>query len=108
VGHDLFSVLELCGVCALAFWFVGFCMLWVAGRKARREFRSKGYMRPPKGTAWVPFLLWRRYEAFANPGARYFFKISHVCLMGMIVAMGAVVILLGCELLLYGAMQLPQ
>ena len=108
MGYDLVSVLELCVVCGLAFWLVGFCMLLVAGRKGRREFRSKGYMRPPSGTAWFSFLLWRRYDAFENPGARFCFKVSHVCLMGMIILVTGVVLLLGCELLLDGISQLPQ
>jgi hypothetical protein len=105
--YDTLTVLEFCAACAFAFWFVGFCMLWVAGRKAGREFRAKGYMRRPSGTAWVFFLMRRRYEAFENPSARFFFGISHFCLVGMMISVAAVVILLGCELLLYGAMQVP-
>ncbi len=97
--YDIYSVLELCGICGGTFWFVGSCMLLVAARKARREFRGKGYLRPPSGRGWLPFLLWRQYEAFENPGTRFFFGITHFCLMGMLIVLGAVVILLGCELL---------
>jgi len=98
--YDIFSVIELCGICGLAFWFIGSCMLLVATQKARREFRGKGYLRPPSGRGWFRFLLGKKYNAFKNSGARFFFGISRFCLMGMIVVLGAVVILLGGELLL--------
>jgi len=100
--YDISSVIELCGICGLAFWFVGSCALLVAVRKARNEFRGKGYLRTPSGTRWFRFLLGKKYDAFQNPAARFFFGISHFCLAGMIVVLGAVVILLSCELLLGG------
>jgi len=106
--YDLFSILEVCGACGLAFWFVGFCTLVVATRKARREFRVKGYLRTPSGRGWFRFLMFRQYEAFENPGARFFFGISHVCLMGMIVILTAIVVLLGVEILFNGMSGLPK
>jgi hypothetical protein len=98
--YDIISVIELCGICVGAFWFVGFAALLVAARKARREFRSKGYLRRPSGTRWFRFLLWKKYDEFENPGARFFFEIANFCLMGIIIVLGTVVVLLGCELLL--------
>jgi hypothetical protein len=100
MGYDIISVIELFGICAAALWFVGFCALLVAVRKARREFRSKGYMRPPSGRRWLSFLLWKRYNAFESPGARFFFGISHFCLVALFIVLGIIVLLLGCELLL--------
>jgi len=75
--YDLFTILEMCGIGGLVFWFVGFCMLMVAARKARHEFRIKGYLRPPSGRDWFRFLMFRQYDAFDDPGTRFFFGISH-------------------------------
>jgi hypothetical protein len=100
--YDLISILELCGIIGLTFWFVGFAMLLVAVRKARREFRAKGYLRPPSGKAWLRFLLWKQYDHFENPSTRFFFGIAHFCMMGTIIVLTAVVVLLGSDLLLNG------
>lgn len=108
MGYDTTSVVELCGICAAAFWFVGFCTLLVAVRKARFEFRVKGYLRPPSGSRWLPFLLWKQYDHFENPGTRFCFGIAHVCLVGMIVALLAAVVLLGSDLLLKNMSGSPE
>jgi hypothetical protein len=105
--YDLFSVLEICGIVGVAFWFVGSCTLLVATRKARNEFRIKGYLRAPSGTRWFRFLLYKQYDAFDNPSTRFFFGIAHFCLMGVIVVLTAVVVLLGCDQLLNGTSRLP-
>jgi hypothetical protein len=102
MAYDIISIIELCGICGLAFWLIGSCMLFVAVRKARDEFRSKGYLRPPSGRRWLPFLLWKQYDHFENPDTRFYFGITHFCLVALIIVLGAVVILLGCQLLLGG------
>ena len=108
MAYDLYSILEMCGIIGLGFWFVGFVMLLVAVRKARREFRVKGYLRPPSGARWFRFLLLKQYDHFENPSTRLFFGIAHFCMMGMIVILTAVVVLLGCELLLDSMSELPE
>jgi hypothetical protein len=95
--YDLFSIVTLCGMCAATFWLIGFCMLLVAIRKARREFRVKGYLRTPSGTRWFRFLLFRQYDYFEDPGTRFYFGISHFCLLGTIIVLTAIVLLLGCD-----------
>jgi len=100
MGYDFLSVLELGAICTVAFWLVGWFALLVAVRKGRKEFRVKGYMRKPSGIRWFRFLLGKKYDAFHDSGARYFFGISHFCLMGMIIVLGTMVLLLGCALVL--------
>jgi hypothetical protein len=100
MAYDFFTVLELCAISGFTFWLVGFSTLQVAVRKGRREFRSKGYLRPPSGREWFRFLIGRHYAAFENSGARFFFGIAHFCLMGLIAILVSVAILLGCALLL--------
>jgi hypothetical protein len=100
MSYDPLSIFELCGICGGAFLFVGFSSLLVAVRKGRREFRAKGYLRPPAGKEWFRFLMGRHYDAFGNPGTRLFFTISHFCLMGIIFILVVVVVLFGCEQLL--------
>ncbi len=100
MGYDILSVVELCGICALTFGVIGFVALAIAVRKARLEFRVKGYLRPPSGANWVPFLAGKHYDAFDTPETRFFFGISHFCLMALIIALLAVVLLLGCDQIL--------
>jgi hypothetical protein len=97
---DLLSVIELCGICVLAFCFVGFFTLLVAARKARDELRVRGHLRRSWRKRWIPFLLWKKYDEFENPGARFLFAISRFCLMGIIIVLGAVLLLLASELFL--------
>jgi hypothetical protein len=104
---DIESILELAGGIGVAFWFIGFCALLVAVRKARLEFRAKGYLRTPSGMRWFRFLLMKQYDHFDNPSTRFFFGITHFCLMGMIIIMMGVVVLLGSELLLKNMYGLP-
>jgi len=99
---DTNSILEMCGIVGVAFWFVGFVMLMVAVRKTRRDFRGKGYLRPPSGTRWFRFLLLKQYDHFENPSTRFFFGIAHFCLLGMFIVLMAVLVLLGSEVLLKG------
>ncbi len=106
--YDLFSVLELCGMGGAIFWLIGAFALLVASRKARREFRVKGYLKPPSGTGWFPFLLGKHYEAFENPGTRFYFGISHFCLMGLILVVAAIVILLACTFFFNGLSGFPE
>ncbi len=108
MGNDVYSILELCGVGGLAFWIVGFCMLLVAVRKARREFRTKGYLRAPSGTRWFRFLLMKQYDAFDDPVTRFFFGSAHFCLMALIVILTAVIVLVGSETLLKTLSGMPD
>jgi hypothetical protein len=103
-----FLILELCGIIGVAFWFIGFSTLVVAAKKARSEFRVKGYLRTPSGMRWFRFLLYKQYDAFDNPSTRFYFAITHFCMMGLIFVLVAVTLLLGSEFLLKGVNGLPQ
>jgi len=87
------------GLLWVAFWLVGVTALWLGCHAARRDFRGKGYIRPPSGRAWFPFLLEKQYEIFENPSIRFFFKISHICLMAMILIFAALLLLVGSNTL---------
>lgn len=104
---DLYTILEVCAICGVACSIVGISALMVATYKARREYRSKGYLKPPSGTRWFRFLLFKQYDAFGSPGTRFFFGISHFCLMAVIIVLMAVAILLGSEFLLKGMSGMP-
>ena len=93
-------IIEICLLLGLAFWFVGTCALVIGSRRARRQFRVKGYVKPPKGRAWLRFLLIRQYEAFDDDGIQFVFRVAHFCLLAMVIDAGAVLILLGCEFFL--------
>jgi hypothetical protein len=100
-------ILEACGVIAVAFLFVGCSTLVVASRKARREYRVKGYLRAPSGLRWFRFLIYKQFESFDNPSTRFFFSITYFCMMGLAIVMTAVMVLLGSETLLGGVNHLP-
>ena len=97
---DLYTILELCATCGLAFSFVGVFSLMLATRKARREYRGKGYLKPPSGKAWFRFLMFNHYDAFGNPGTRLLFSIAHFCLNAVLIVLLAMAILTSCALLL--------
>jgi hypothetical protein len=99
---DLLTTLKIAAVLGLGFCFVGFCSLFVGLHKARREFRTKGFLKPPSGTAMVRFLFWRQYEYFENPSIRLFFGTSHICMLGFILVLGAVIVFVGSEYMLNG------
>jgi hypothetical protein len=103
MGFDLLTILKLCGIAGLLFSFGGFSMLFVAVRMARREFRVKGFLRPPAGAAWIRFLFWKQYEYFENPNTRLLFGATHFCMIGAILVLACVAALIGSELL-YGGM----
>ena len=98
MAYDLLF-LECGGILWLAFWLVGAFSLWMGCRNAKGDFREKGYVRPPSGRAWFPFLLEKRYEAFEDSSIRFFFSISHFCLMAMMFILAAVILLVGIETL---------
>lgn len=93
-------IIEICVLLGLAFWFVGICALVIGSRRARREFRVKGYVKPPKGRAWLRFLLIRQYEAFDDAAIQFTFRVAHFCLLAMMIDAGAILILLCCEFFL--------
>jgi hypothetical protein len=100
IGDDLVSVLIICGLGFAAIWIFGFICLFIAVRKARRAFRSKGYLKVPSGTEWFHFLLKKHYEAFADPTARFFFGIAHFCMLASLIIFAAVVALVSCSYVL--------
>jgi len=102
MGYDLYSVLEACVLCGVALWLAGFIVLLIAVRKAGDEFRNKGYLKPLWGLDWFPFLLKKRFDAFANPSARSYFGFCHFCLIGGIVVFSAAVALIVCALVFGG------
>jgi hypothetical protein len=99
IQYDFISILEVGGVLWIAFWLVGIFALWMGCHAARKDFRGKGYVRRPSGKDWFPFLLEKRYEIFENSSIRFFFKISHVCLIAMIVILAALILLVGIDTL---------
>lgn len=106
--YDFLSIVGLCAIIAAFFWLFGFCMLLVAVQKGRSEFRSKGYLRTPSGVRWLRFLLMKQYEFFGDPAVRFFFGVAHFCLMGLMLALLAIVLLVGSEFLLKGMYGLPE
>ena len=102
MGYDLLTILELCGLAGLAFLFTGVLMLAMATTKARREYRTKGFLRPPSGTAWFRFFFWRQYEYFENPRTRFLFGTAHFCMLGAIIVLAGVAALVGSEVLFNG------
>ena len=99
IQYDFFTVVEIGCVFWIAFWLVGVVALWMGSHAARRDFRGKGYVRPPSGRAWFPFLLEKRYEAFENSSIQFFFKISRFCLLAMILILAALILLVGINTL---------
>jgi hypothetical protein len=99
VVNNLFIV-QCCGLAMLLLLAVGIGALQIGKYKARTEFRSKGYLRAPAGRKWFPFLLYRQYDGFDDPGIRFYFGISHGCLLGLMFRAVALTILGGCEFML--------
>jgi len=100
MGYDFLTILETCGIAGFAFLFLGLVSLLLGVRKARPEFRTKGYLRAPSGRAWLPFLLWKQYELFEDSRIRFYFGTAHFCLLAMVVLLTAILVLLGSEVLL--------
>ncbi len=96
------NVLEIGGACALIIIIVGLTSLYVGSYKARRAFRSKGFLRPPSGTAWFRFLLFRHYEYFENSTIRLCFGTSHICLIAGFFVIGGMVLFFGTEYMFNG------
>ena len=104
---DFYTIVAICGIIVVVLWIVGVVMLMIAARKGRPEFRSKGYLRIPSGTRWFRFLLFKQYDAFDDSGTRFFFGVSHMCLLGVLVAAAAVVVLVGCDVFFGNMDDLP-
>ncbi len=94
--------LELAGACALVLMLVGYGSLFLGLRQARREFRQKGFLRPPSGLGWFRFLLLRQYEYFENNTIRRCFGTSHVCLIIGFFVFGALALFFGTEYMFNG------
>lgn len=99
ISLDFISILEIGGIFLIALWVVGIFSLYMGSYAARRDFREKGYVRPPSGKQWFPFLFEKRYEAFNNGSIRFFFGISHFCLIALIVVAAALLLLIGANAL---------
>jgi hypothetical protein len=99
-GMENLFILQCCGFAMMVLLVVGFVALAVGKVKARGEFRNKGYLRAPSGRKWFPFLLYKQYDGFDDPGTRFYFGISHGCLVALMFLAVAVAILLGCEFML--------
>ena len=95
-------VLELAGLCAVLLIIVGFGSLYLGSHKARRDFRQKGFLRPPAGAEWFRFLLFRQYEYFEDSTIRRCFGTSHVCLIASFFVIGAVALFFGSAYMLKG------
>jgi hypothetical protein len=97
MSENSIIIIEICALLGLVLIFIGLCALFLGSHRARREFRTKGYVRPPKGRAWFRFLLVRQYESFDDEGIQGAFRCAHYCLLAVMVDIGAIAILLGCE-----------
>jgi hypothetical protein len=96
---DLYPILETAGAVCLGFCVVGYVMRWLAVRKVRKQFRSKGFLRVPSGFEWFRFFHARHYEMFEDSVARFLFAFSHFCMWGMIVIFSGGTVLLGYMIL---------
>ncbi len=96
------SIILACAVLAVTLWVIGSMALMVAVRMAKPEFRTKGFLRKPSGTRWFRFLMWRQYATFDNPNTRFFFLVTHCCMVGTMIVFTAVALLLVQEFVLRG------
>jgi hypothetical protein len=96
------TILALCAISGLAFGLAGFGMLLIAVRQARREFRVKGFLRPPSGLRWINFLLLKHYDYFENPTTRSLFGAIHFCMMVTVIVLTGAAALIGSDILLNG------
>ena len=101
-------ILETCGIVAVTLSLIGCSTLVVASKKARKEYRVKGYLRAPAGLRWFRFLIYKQYDSFDNPTTRFFFSVTYFCMMGLIIVFFAVMALLGSEFFLKGVNGLPS
>lgn len=97
---DTLFIVQWSGFLVIGMALLGLWALLVATRKARREFRSKGYLRIPAGQEWFRFLMFRHYDSFQGAGIRFFYGMAHTCLFALIIVVAAVGIFLGSEFLL--------
>jgi len=80
-----------------------FCVVGVSFHQAAKslsvdQYREKGFLRPPSGWEWFPFLFLKHYAFLENSRVRLFFAIAHFCLLGTIFSFLAAFILIGSEL----------
>lgn len=97
---DYLKLLEWAGLAAAVLWTIGLWGLVMGSRKAKRAFRGKGYLRPPTGKAWLRFLYYKHYDSFEDPGIRFFYGLSHLCLAVFVFLAFALLLFLGLILLL--------
>jgi peptidoglycan biosynthesis protein MviN/MurJ (putative lipid II flippase) len=102
MGNDLYTFLKIAGILSLALWFTSICALFMGAHKARRDFRTKGFLRPPRGLGWIRFLFLKQYEWFETPGVRLYFGASHICLIALLVVIAAVIVYVGSDVMLNG------
>jgi len=92
---------------ALFFGLVGLPFHLAAKNRGIDLFREKGFLRPPSGWEWVPFLFHKHYNLFEDSRMRWFFAISRICLLGLAVSFSAVLLLIANELLLGQVSDMP-
>jgi hypothetical protein len=108
MGFSLLTILGVGVACAFGLWFVGYMALLIGARKAHSRFREKGFLKPPSGKDWFRFLLFKEYDYFNDERISFYFGISHFCLMALIIVALAIVVFVGCELLLGGVNGVPD
>ncbi len=100
MDSDLYSLIRFSGLFCVALWFLGFSSRVAAARKARAEFRSKGFLQMPSGSDWIHFLWRKHYDMFKDSTARSLFGFARFCMIAIVVVLVATSVFVGCELLL--------
>jgi hypothetical protein len=77
---NLLFIVEWSALATAVLWTIGLGGIVLGTRRARRSFRGKGYLRPPSGKGLLRFIYFKHYESFENPGVRFYFRITRVCL----------------------------
>lgn len=84
MGSELYFLLAASFLLGFVLWMVELPLQYAAKRKARPEFRRKGFVKPPSGFGWFPFLLQKHYVLFKDANVRNSFAVCRICMIGII------------------------
>ena len=104
---DNVTLLEWTALAVAVLCTIGFACMIMGGRRAKRAFRGKGYLRPPTGKAWLRFLYYKHYDSFEDRGIRFCYGLAHACLSIFVILAVTLAIFIGSELLLSKVSSLP-
>jgi hypothetical protein len=97
---DNLTLLEWSALALSVLCTIGFACMVMGGRRAKRAFRGKGYLRPPTGKAWLRFLYYEHYNSFEDPGIRFFYGVARLCFFGSVILALVIGIYFGSVLVL--------